>query len=185
MKPFRKSLSSEEMTSPIGKDRRILFSSSSATFALEGSNLENVHGSYDPSKGNYLAFGVQGIPVNQRRHKNQPSRRSLCLDLSVLQRKNRWEPPLKPIQAAGAGEWLSSSTALSSAPLLSTLLLSDSAMITGSFTQREINQLEADLKAGSLSFTPHILSEKNVSPELGSKERFTRHRRHRSALCCS
>ena len=44
-------------------------------------------------------------------------------------------------------------------------------MITGSFTQREVNQLEADLKAGSSSFTPHILSEKNVSPELGSKER--------------
>jgi SecD/SecF fusion protein len=47
----------------------------------------------------------------------------------------------------------------------------DSAMITGSFTQREVNQLEADLKAGSLSFTPHILSEKNVSPELGVKEK--------------
>ena len=49
--------------------------------------------------------------------------------------------------------------------------LRTSAMITGSFTQREVNQLEADLKAGSLSFTPHILSEKNVSPELGSHER--------------
>ena len=44
-------------------------------------------------------------------------------------------------------------------------------MITGSFTQREVNQLVADLKAGSLSFTPHILSEKNVSPELGQQER--------------
>jgi SecD/SecF fusion protein len=44
-------------------------------------------------------------------------------------------------------------------------------MITGSFTQREINQLEADLKAGSLSFTPRILSEMNVSPELGAKEK--------------
>ena len=49
--------------------------------------------------------------------------------------------------------------------------LRDSASITGSFTQREINRLESDLKAGSLSFTPRILSEKNVSPELGVKER--------------
>ena len=49
--------------------------------------------------------------------------------------------------------------------------LRDSAMITGSFSQREMNQLEGDLKAGSLTFTPKILSEKNVSPELGSKER--------------
>lgn len=58
-----------------------------------------------------------------------------------------------------------------SAPTLDSPL-KDSAMISGSFTQREINQLEADLKAGSLSFTPSILSEKNVSPELGSQERF-------------
>ncbi|MBM3199094.1 MAG: protein translocase subunit SecD, partial [Chlamydiae bacterium] len=57
-----------------------------------------------------------------------------------------------------------------SAPNLESAL-KDSAMITGSFSQREINQLEADLKAGSLSFTPKILSEKNVSPELGTKER--------------
>ena len=47
----------------------------------------------------------------------------------------------------------------------------DGGSIEGSFTQREISQLEADLKAGSLSFTPRILSEKNVSPELGVKER--------------
>ena len=49
--------------------------------------------------------------------------------------------------------------------------LKDSGTITGHFTQREINQLTADLKAGSLSFTPQILSEKSVSPEIGAKER--------------
>ena len=45
------------------------------------------------------------------------------------------------------------------------------ASISGRFSQREINQLAADLKAGSLSFTPQILSEQNVSPELGQEER--------------
>lgn len=49
--------------------------------------------------------------------------------------------------------------------------LRDSGVITGRFSQREINQLAADLKAGSLSFTPRILSEENVSPELGAEER--------------
>ena len=49
--------------------------------------------------------------------------------------------------------------------------LRDGATISGSFSQREINQLAADLKAGSLSFTPRILSEENVSPELGQEER--------------
>ena len=49
--------------------------------------------------------------------------------------------------------------------------LRDAGTISGHFTQREINQLAADLKAGSLSFTPKILSEQNVSPELGKEER--------------
>ena len=49
--------------------------------------------------------------------------------------------------------------------------LRDGGTISGRFSQREVNQLAADLKAGSLSFTPHILSEQNVSPELGQEER--------------
>ena len=49
--------------------------------------------------------------------------------------------------------------------------LETGGMISGSFSQREVNQLATDLKAGSLTFTPHILSEKNVSPELGQKDR--------------
>lgn len=49
--------------------------------------------------------------------------------------------------------------------------LRDGGTISGRFSQREVNQLAADLKAGSLSFTPKILSEQNVSPELGKEER--------------
>src|SRR6202041_2997618 len=49
--------------------------------------------------------------------------------------------------------------------------LRDGATVSGRFSQREVNQLAADLKAGSLSFTPRILSEENVSPELGQEER--------------
>jgi SecD/SecF fusion protein len=49
--------------------------------------------------------------------------------------------------------------------------LQGSAQISGSFTQREITQLASDLKAGSLTFTPRILSEKNISPELGKTDR--------------
>ena len=49
-----------------------------------------------------------------------------------------------------------------------TSAIREGGSIEGSFTQREVSQLEADLKAGSLSFTPRILSEKNVSAELGT-----------------
>ena len=57
-----------------------------------------------------------------------------------------------------------------SAPTLNSPLR-ESARISGHFSQREINQLAADLKAGSLSFTPQILSEENVSPDLGKEQR--------------
>ena len=59
---------------------------------------------------------------------------------------------------------------LISSPVLRAALR-DGATISGRFSNREINQLAADLKAGSLSFTPAILSEENVSPELGYEER--------------
>ncbi len=43
-------------------------------FALEGSNLENVQASYDPSKGNYLAFNISGSYTNKEGHERQPPR---------------------------------------------------------------------------------------------------------------
>ncbi|MGE5196366.1 MAG: protein translocase subunit SecDF, partial [Anaerolineae bacterium] len=38
-------------------------------FALEGSNLENVQASYDPSKGNFLSFGVKGSQTSKQGQK--------------------------------------------------------------------------------------------------------------------
>lgn len=139
-------------------------------FALEGSNLENVHASYDPSKGNFLSFGVRGSYSNKEGMKISPRD-----DLSA------WTTPFSKEKISGTvSENFSKGKGWRMAVILNGTIVSaptldsplrDSAMISGSFSQREINQLEADLKAGSLSFTPKILSEKNVSPELGSKER--------------
>ncbi len=139
-------------------------------FALEGSNLENVHASYDPSRGNFLAFNIRGSFTSKDGIKIDPRD-----DLQS------WTLPFSKEKIAGTSNgkfshnlgWrmavILNGTIVSSPTLDSHL--KDSAMITGSFSQREMNQLESDLKAGSLSFTPKILSEKNVSPELGGKER--------------
>ncbi len=139
-------------------------------FALEGSNLRNVRSSYDPSRGNFLSFDISGSYTSKEGIKINPRE-----DFSA------WTTPFSKEKISGTvnGQishnhgWrmavILNGTIVSSPTLDSPL--KDSAMITGSFSQREINQLEADLKAGSLSFTPKILSEKNVSPELGSKER--------------
>ena len=130
-------------------------------FALEGSNLENVHASYDPSKGNFLAFGIQGTAA----------RDDLEAWTGTFAKEKVSGTPLET-DSRGRG-WRMAvilNGSVITAPTLDSPLR-DSASITGSFTQREISLLEADLKAGSLSFTPRILSEKNVSPELGTKER--------------
>jgi SecD/SecF fusion protein len=139
-------------------------------FALEGSDLENVHASYDPSRGNFLSFGVRSSYTSKEGLKITPRE-----DFSS------WTTPFSKEKITGTANGQISHNqgwrmavilngSVVSAPTLDSAL-KDSAMITGSFSQREINQLESDLKAGSLSFTPKILSEKNVSPELGSKER--------------
>ncbi len=139
-------------------------------YALEGSNLENVHASYDPSKGNFLGFGVKGSQAAKDGIKFNP-RDDLYAWTSRFSKEKIVGTPLETY-SKGRG-WRMAvilNGSIISSPTLNSALR-DSAMITGSFTQREVNQLEADLKAGSLSFTPRILSEKNVSPELGAQER--------------
>lgn len=141
-------------------------------FALEGSHLEQVHAGYDPSKGNFLSFTVQGSYTAKDGRKVAP-RDDLYAWTSRFSKEKVINTPLAAF--SGNKGWRMAvilNGSVISAPTLDSALR-DSAMITGSFTQREVNQLEADLKAGSLSFTPYILSEKNVSPELGAKEKST------------
>ncbi len=139
-------------------------------FALEGSNLEDIQASYDPSKGNYLAFSVRGSYTNKEGVKVNPRDELFAWTSQYAKEKIAGSPVEALSNGRGWRMAVSLNGSIISAPTLDSALR-DSAMISGSFTQREITQLEADLKAGSLSFTPHILSEKNVSPELGSKER--------------
>lgn len=128
---------------------------------LEGAQLDNIRANYDPNKGNYLSFDVQGSAAKEQFYA-WTSRFS----------KDKIQGTAYEAPSRGQG-WRMAvilNDTIIGAPTLNAELR-DSAMISGSFTQREVNQLAADLKAGSLTFTPHILSEKNVSPELGVAER--------------
>jgi len=139
-------------------------------YALEGSQLENIRSNYDPSKGNYLSFEVSGSALSRDGQKTNPRN-----DLHAWTSKFSKEKILgttSETYSNGHG-WRMAvvlNETVISAPTLDSALR-DSAMISGSFSQREVNQLVSDLKAGSLTFTPHILSEKNVSPELGKQDR--------------
>lgn len=139
-------------------------------YVLEGSSLENIHASYDPSKGNFLSFSVQGSHARSTGQKFDP-REDFYLWTSQFSKEKIGGTTLANFsQGKGWRMAVILNGTVISAPTLDAALR-DSAMITGGFTQREVNQLEADLKAGSLTFTPRILSEKNVSPELGAKEK--------------
>lgn len=128
--------------------------------ALEGSNLENIRANYNPSEGNYLSFEV---------------RRSAQGDLYAWTSqycKDKIAGTVNESYSHGNG-WRMAvllNDAIISSPTLKSAIR-DNASISGSFSQREVNQLASDLKAGSLTFTPHILSEKNISPELGKADR--------------
>ncbi|MBA3239102.1 MAG: protein translocase subunit SecD [Parachlamydiaceae bacterium] len=138
-------------------------------YALEGANLSNVHTGYDPMKGNTLSFGVSRSYASSQESGNPQD------DLYTWTSQFAADKIIgTPKEAYGHDKGWRMAVILNGTiitmPGLSSAL-KDGGTITGRFSQREVNQLAADLKAGSLSFTPRILSEENVSPELGSEER--------------
>lgn len=139
-------------------------------FALEGANLKDVQAGYDQNRGNFLHFEIKGKESLPSGEKINP-REDLYAWTSQFSKDKIAGTPYAAF-SSNAG-WrmavLLNDTVITS-PTLS-YPVRDGGQIEGSFTQREVAQLEADLKAGSLSYTPRILSEKNVSPEIGVKER--------------
>lgn len=138
-----------------------------ANYALEGSSLSNIHSAYDPTKGNFLSFEIKGSMIgaeNNPRNVLQSWTSQFCKDRVIGTSYESFSHGQGWRMAVVLNDSVISAPTLSSA-------LRDSAMISGSFTQREVNQLASDLRAGSLTFTPHILSEKNISPELGQSDR--------------
>ncbi len=142
-----------------------------ANYALEGSSLENVQTNFDPSKGNVLLFSVKGSYSAGRKAVSDSPRDDFYNWTSQFSEEAIVGTP-KEAYAPGNG-WRMAvilNGQVISSPTLNASLR-DHAMISGNFTQREVSKLATDLKAGSLSFTPKILSEQNVSPELGKQER--------------
>ena len=130
-------------------------------YALEGSSLENIQAGYDSTEGNILGFAV----------KSGNAREDFYTWTSQFAEDKIAGTP-KEAYSHGRG-WRMAvilNGSIITSPVLNSALR-DGGRISGRFSQREANQLAADLKAGSLSFTPRILSEENVSPELGQEER--------------
>jgi SecD/SecF fusion protein len=137
-------------------------------YSLEGCNLENVHPSYDPSKGNILVFGVRSSDC--RGQGTRPRDEFYTWTSQFSEEGIQGTPREQYSHGRGWRMAVILNGTVVNAPALSSALR-DSAMITGNFSQREVQHLATNLQAGSLSFTPKILSEQNVSPDLGTSER--------------
>ena len=140
-------------------------------YALEGASLTNIQVGYDPTEGYLLNFGVKRSYEGSQSQKGASPRDDFYAWTSQFSKDKIIGTP-KEIYSQGNG-WRMAvilNDSIITNPQLKAALR-DSATISGRFTPREINQLAADLKAGSLSFTPRILSEQNISAELGQEER--------------
>lgn len=137
-------------------------------YALEGSSLTDVHVGYDPSQGNLLSFGVKRSFDGAQG--GSPRDDFYAWTSQFSEDKIAGTPKEAYSQARGWRMAAILNDRIISDPVLRAALR-EGGTISGRFSQREINQLAADLKAGSLTFTPQILSEENVSPELGKEER--------------
>ena len=138
-------------------------------YALEGSSLTNVQPGYDPNSGNILTFEIKRSYEGTNKGSNPQD--DLYAWTSMFSEESIQGTPLEAL-SRGHG-WRMAvlfNDEIISAPNLKGALR-DRASITGRFTQREISTLASELKAGSLSFTPRILSEYNISPDLGKEER--------------
>ena len=129
-------------------------------YALKGADLCDIQGSYDPSKGHFLSFGVNTTTSDdayspQKLLKSWTERYAHTTN---TQSSLKWR-----MAAILNGEVIT-------APNLQEPIF-EQASITGNFSHHEVDKLTRDLKAGSMRYTPKILSESTVSAELGSKER--------------
>lgn len=139
-------------------------------YALEGSSLTGIHVGYDQTEGNNLSFSVKRSYDSADRP-GSPRDDFYAWTSQFAEDRIAGTPKESYTQGRGWRMAVILNGTVISKPALRAALR-ESATITGRFTQREVDQLAADLKAGSLSFTPKILSEQNVSAELGSEERF-------------
>ncbi|MGA8164844.1 MAG: protein translocase subunit SecF [Waddliaceae bacterium] len=140
-------------------------------YALEGSSLTNIQVGYDPSEGNILSFGVKRRYEHAHDQEGGSPREDFYTWTSQFAEDKIAGTPR---EAYSQGRGWQMAVILNDVVITKPNLraaLKDAATISGRFSQREIQQLAADLKAGSLSFTPRILSEQNVSAELGYEER--------------
>ena len=139
-------------------------------YALEGSSLSNIRGSYDPSRGHTLSFEVKKTQDRPQIDTFYPQENLHAWTSQFSKEKISGTPLSHYSSGDGWRMAVVLNNQIITAPTLSSAIKS-AGSIEGNFSQRELQHLEMDLKAGSFTFVPQILSEKSVSADMGSYER--------------
>ncbi len=113
-------------------------------YALEGSSLTNVQVGYDPKEGNVLSFSVKGS-YDQADRTGSPRQDLFAWTSQFAEEKNRRTPREQYTRGRGWRMAVVLNDTVISMPALRAAL-DTGGTISGRFTQREINQLAADLK---------------------------------------
>lgn len=139
-------------------------------YALEGADLANIKTNFDAQEGNILQFSVKRSSSSSTGEKINPSEE--FHKWTVLYSTESVSRSELAKYSAGKG-WRMAvifNDLLVTAPQLNSPL-KDRAQITGAFSQREVLKLATDLKMGTMTYTPVIMAEDTISPDLGGKQK--------------
>ncbi|MEG0036593.1 MAG: protein translocase subunit SecD [Victivallaceae bacterium] len=139
-------------------------------YALDGASLFDIRTDFDAKEGNILNFSVKKSLIDKSGIKRLPTENFYD-----------WTEKFSATGILGTErEEYSSGRGWRMAVVMDGSVISmpslncplrDSARITGNFSHDEITKLAADLKAGTMSFVPEIVSEETVDPEIGKVEK--------------
>ncbi|MEF9519381.1 protein translocase subunit SecD [Chlamydia crocodili] len=139
-------------------------------YALDGASLKNIRPEFAVGEGYILNFSVKDTAIAQRVH-----------DISPTESFHAWTTAYCQEGVSGTtNSQYSSGRGWRMAVVLDGYVISDPvlnaplkdhASVSGKFSHREVHRLATDLKSGSISFVPEVLSEEVISPELGKQQR--------------
>ncbi|WP_348663719.1 protein translocase subunit SecD [Chlamydia vaughanii] len=138
--------------------------------ALDGASLKDIRPEFAAGEGYILNFSVKNTSIAQQAKDISPTDSFHAWTSAYCQEGVSGTEKSKYSSGRGWRMAVVLDGYVVSDPVLNAPL-KDHASVSGKFSHREVNRLATDLKSGSMSFVPEVLSEEVISPELGKQQR--------------
>ncbi|QEM73557.1 protein translocase subunit SecD [Chlamydia abortus] len=139
-------------------------------YALDGASLKNIRPEFAVGEGYILNFSVKDTGIAQKAHDVSPRESFHAWTSTYCQEGINGTANGQHSSGRGWRMAVVLDGYVVSDPVLNAPL-KDQASVSGKFSHREVHRLATDLKSGSMSFVPEVLSEEVISPELGKQQR--------------